>query len=135
LSGVELALLDLGLVVLADRGHAAVQRLLLHLEDRHRDAGVEEVHGDAAAHGAGADDGHLGDRAQRACLSGTSGILLAARSPKKAWRSALRLGRQHQRDEELALAAPCRRRRLALDGGLDGVDALARRREVPGHAP
>ena len=42
--------------------------------------------------------------------SGTSGILLAARSAKKAWRSALRLGREHQRQEELALVAPCRRR-------------------------
>ena len=29
--------------------------------------------------------------------AGTSGILLAARSAKKAWRSAFALGREHQR--------------------------------------
>src|SRR5579859_7275331 len=54
----RLGLLWLGgaraLVVLADRGEAAFQSGFLHLDDGHRDAGVEEVHGDAAAHGAGA---------------------------------------------------------------------------------
>jgi hypothetical protein len=53
---LELALLDLRLVVLAHHADALVERFLLHLEHRHRDAGVEEVHRDAAAHRAGADD-------------------------------------------------------------------------------
>ena len=43
-------------VVAADGGHAAIECFLLHFEQDHRDAGVDEVHGDAAAHRAGADD-------------------------------------------------------------------------------
>ena len=64
---LELALLDLRFVVLADGADAAVERFLLHLEHHHRDAGVEEVHRDAAAHGAGADHGDLLDLAHAAC--------------------------------------------------------------------
>ena len=40
-------------VVLADHGEALVERLLVALDDRHRDADVGEVHRDAAAHRAG----------------------------------------------------------------------------------
>ena len=47
------------LVVLADRRGAAVERGLLRFDHGHRDALVEEVHRDAAAHGAGADHAHL----------------------------------------------------------------------------
>jgi hypothetical protein len=55
---------------------AAVQRLLLHLEQqRHRDAGVQEVHRDAAAHGAGADHAPRGRSGAVGVSSGTSGIL------------------------------------------------------------
>ena len=43
------------LVILAHHAGAAVERVLRHLDDRHRDAGAEEVHRDAAAHRAGAD--------------------------------------------------------------------------------
>ena len=46
-------------VVAPDRGHAAFQRILLCLDDRHWNSGIEEVHRDAAAHGAGADHPHL----------------------------------------------------------------------------
>ena len=72
------ALLQRALVVLADGAEALVERLLLHLEQHHRDAGVGEVHRDAAAHRAGADDadlaigrsrrvfGHVGDLGRRA---------------------------------------------------------------------
>ncbi|MCY1207008.1 hypothetical protein D9M72_185920 [compost metagenome] len=49
-------------VVAPDRLQAAVQRLLRGLDDGHGVAGVEEVHGDAAAHGAGADDADAPDR-------------------------------------------------------------------------
>ena len=44
-------------VVLADRSQAAVERLLFRLHDRDGHADVQEVHGDAAAHRAGADHG------------------------------------------------------------------------------
>ena len=58
----EAALLGAVLVILADDGDAAVERLLLHFNDRHRNADAEEVHRDAAAHGAGADDADRFDR-------------------------------------------------------------------------
>ena len=61
----QLALLHAVFVVLADRGHALVQRFLLHFEHRHRNSRIQEVHGDAAAHGAGADHADLGDLARR----------------------------------------------------------------------
>ena len=50
------------LVVAAHDGDAAVERLLRGLDDRDRDAGAEEIHGDAAAHGAGADHADAADR-------------------------------------------------------------------------
>ncbi len=89
LSGFSLPFLTCDFVVLADRGHAAVERLLLGLEHRHRDAGVEEVHRDAAAHRAGADDGHLLDRRAAACRRARRG---------SCWRRARRRRRG---------AAPC----------------------------
>ncbi|MNZ66335.1 hypothetical protein D3C78_845560 [compost metagenome] len=61
----QLAALGADLVVLADLRQAAIQRLALLLEQHHRHADVGEVHGDAAAHGAGADHRDLADRAQR----------------------------------------------------------------------
>ena len=61
----EAAALGAALVVAADDLQAAVERVLLHLDDRHRDAGIGEVHRDAAAHGAGADDADLLDRDRR----------------------------------------------------------------------
>ncbi|MBC8070395.1 MAG: DUF3488 domain-containing protein, partial [Deltaproteobacteria bacterium] len=51
----ELALLERVLVVLADGPQPFLEGLGLHLEHRHGDAGIREVHRDAAAHGAGAD--------------------------------------------------------------------------------
>ena len=47
---------DAALVILADHGEALVQRLRVGLQHAHGNAGVGEVHGDAAAHGAAADD-------------------------------------------------------------------------------
>ena len=40
----QLALFDLRLVIFANRGHAAVQRFLLHLEHLDRNACVQQVH-------------------------------------------------------------------------------------------
>ncbi len=65
--GLELAALRGGLVVLADDAQAALQRFLFGFDDGDRNAGVGEVHRDAAAHGAGADDADLRDR-QRRCV-------------------------------------------------------------------
>ncbi len=66
-----LGLLRLGgagaLVVLADGADALVERLLLDLDHGHGDADVHEVHGDAAAHGAAADDADLLDRRSAGC--------------------------------------------------------------------
>ena len=69
----EAALLHGGRVVLPHDREAAVERLLAHLDHAHRDAGVGEVHGDAAAHGAGADDHRLGDRPSPASPSARRG--------------------------------------------------------------
>ena len=51
LVGFEFAFFDLGLVVFANRGNAAIQRLLLHLQHLDGDARVQEIHGDPTAHG------------------------------------------------------------------------------------
>ena len=103
LSCVELALLDLRLVVLADGRRRPCRAPPASSRARHRDAGVEEVHRDAAAHRAGADHGDAARSARVGVSSGTSGILLAARSAKNAWRSACDSGVVHQLEEELAL--------------------------------
>ena len=59
------ALLERPLVVLADHAEPLVERRLAGLEHRDRYAGIGEIHGDAAAHGAGADDRHRFDRPRR----------------------------------------------------------------------
>ena len=52
------------LIVLEHHAGAAIKRVLLGLNDDHGDAGREEVHGDTAPHGAGADHPDLLDRAR-----------------------------------------------------------------------
>ena len=84
------------LVILADDAEAAVERLLLHLDDRHRNAGGEEVHRDAAAHRAGADDADLLDRQRRRVVRHVGDL------------AGLALG-----EEEVALRARLRRRSSA----------------------
>jgi hypothetical protein len=61
----EAAALHADLVVLADAGHAGIERFAAGLLQEHRDAGVGARHGDAASHGAGADDRDLCDRVHR----------------------------------------------------------------------
>src|SRR5918993_1284346 len=53
------------LVVPADDADAPVEIGPVRLHDRHRNPGVQEVHGDAAAHGAGPDDADGPDRPRR----------------------------------------------------------------------
>ena len=45
----ELAFLERVLVILANGRNAAIERVLLHFKQHHRDAGVQEVHRDAGA--------------------------------------------------------------------------------------
>ena len=58
----EAAVAGAALVVGPHDAEAPVEGLLLRLDDGDGDAGVDEVHGDAAAHGAGADDADRRDR-------------------------------------------------------------------------
>ena len=53
--GLQSSLRDRAFVLLADAGDAAVQRFLFRFENGHGNADIREIHGDAAAHGAGAD--------------------------------------------------------------------------------
>ncbi len=46
-------------IVLLDVGHAAIERCLISFFKQHREAGVGKDHGNAATHGAGADDGDV----------------------------------------------------------------------------
>ena len=80
----EAALLHGARVVLADGGHAAIERLLAGLLDDHGDAGVGVGHGDAAAHGAGADD--------RRALDFATGVSL--RRCRGSWRRRARRRRR-----------------------------------------
>ena len=129
---LELALLDLGLVVFADRGHAAVQCFLLHLQHRDRDTGIEEVHRDATAHGACTDHGDLGHGALgriRGHIGNLGGCTFG--HEQMAQRAALR--RVHQVDEALTLVKQGLLERLFCRV-LDGVHTLARSWQVLGHA-
>ena len=126
LLGLELALLHGVLVVLADRGQAPVQRLLLHLQQHHGDAGVEEVHGDAAAHGAGANHAHAGDGAEYRAL-GQARHLGGRALGLEYMAQRARLGRLHQRLEQRALGLQTLVERL--ERGRHGLHALQRRRE------
>src|SRR5213082_3416022 len=119
---------DRGVVALPDDTEAALEGLRRELEQRHGDAGVGEGHGDAPAHGAGADHGGTVD-GERAHLG------------SEAWNPAglaLREEQVHQRlalravaalDERLALARERGFHRLRA-GRFDAVDD-PERRELP----
>ena len=105
-------------VVLPDRRKAAVERVLRGLDDRHRDAGIGEVHGDAAAHGAGADDAALADLARLHAGRHVRHLLGLALGEEDVALGARFLARQ-ELHEQLELA------RLALAERL--VEAVAHR--------
>ena len=126
--GLHAAALGGVLVVGADGLEAAIQRFLAGLEHRHGDACVGEVHGDATAHRAGADD--------------AAGLDLALR---RVGRHVLDLGgfalgeevialggrflRGQQLAEQFALALHALVERQ-FDGGLDALDDVPRRLEA-----
>ena len=131
-SALQAALAHGALVVLADRGDAALQRLGLGLEDRHRDAGVEEVHADAAAHGAGADDADLADLAHRRVLGHVGDLGRGALAEEDvAQRARLRRSASAARKPSRSTAMPSSKRLVGR--GLDRVDAAQRRRVVLRH--
>ena len=68
----EATALHRGLVVFTHQGQAALQRLLPGLHQYYRDARLGEIHGDAAAHGAGTDHGDPVYRPGR-CIGGDTG--------------------------------------------------------------
>ncbi len=90
------------LVILAHRPRAAVERILLHFEDGHRDAGGQEVHRNAAAHGPRADHADLLDRDQRGIGRDIVDLVRGAFGEEVvAHRGRLRAG--HELHEQLAL--------------------------------
>ena len=125
-------LLDLGhrqaalfggvLVVAAHDRDAAVERLLRGLDDGDRDAGGEEIHGDAAAHGAGADHADLGDLPGR-LVGRDVGDLRRLPLGEKDVALRLGLGRREQRHEHGALLRDSLVERQ-VDRVLDRLDRL-----------
>ncbi len=90
------------LVIAAHDRDAAIERLLRGLDDRDGDAGAEEIHGDAAAHGPGADHADARDPSGR--LVGTDAFDLR-RLPFGEEHMPLRLGLRglKERHEHFAL--------------------------------
>ena len=70
LIGGEAALGGAGFVILADDAGAAIERVLCHFDDRHRNSGRQEVHRNAAAHRAGTEHADLLDGRVAWCLRG-----------------------------------------------------------------
>ncbi|MNH11858.1 hypothetical protein D3C76_412600 [compost metagenome] len=60
----QLAAFDAAVVLLANLREPPVQRFALEFQQGDRDAGIGEVHGDAAAHGPRADHGNTLHRAK-----------------------------------------------------------------------
>ncbi len=126
--GLELAALRGGLVVLADHAEAAIERVLLRFDQRHRHADVREVHRDAAAHRAGADDADLLDRDRRSVLRHVRHFPhLALGEEHVALRRRLRAG--HQLHEQLALGRDALIERQ-VHGRLDAADVVFGREEA-----
>ncbi len=94
---------------------------MLHLQQLHRDACVEEAHGDAAAHGAGTDHGHLLDLAGGRVV-GHIGDLAGGTLTKEGVLHGLGLRAHHEGQEDFALFEDAGVNVL-LRGNLDGVNA------------
>ena len=106
-------------VVLADDRHATVERGLIHVLEQNRNAGIRVRHGDAAAHGAGANDSSTRDRTRgRVFWHARNPAGLALREEHVPHR--FRLDRQDAVGEQLDFAS---RAAVEVHGeaGLDGV--------------
>ena len=129
---LELALFDLGLVVLANDGNPFVQGLLLHFQHLDGNTGVQEVHGNAATHGASADDSDGLDVALRRVLRHVWNFGSGALGHENVAQGAA-FRREHQGSEDLALKGHAVVE-FFLGCRFDGVHTLARCREVFRHA-
>ena len=116
-------------VVLPDRRKPAVERVLRGLDDRHRDAGIGEVHGDAAAHGAGADDAAFADLARLHAGRHVRHLLGLALGEEDVALGARFLARQ-ELHEQLELARLALAERL-VEAVAHGFDAGRDRAESP----
>jgi len=99
---LKAAALHAPFIILADGRDAAVERVLLDLDEMHGDAGVREAHADAAAHRARAEDADLLDHPRGRLLRDVRDLRGLALGEKVV---ALRLGLRavHQPQEALAL--------------------------------
>ena len=132
LSLLEFAFFDLRFVVLADGRKAAVQCLLFHLQHLDRDACIQEIHGDTATHGAGANDSH----ARNAALGrvfGDIGNFGGRAIGNENMTQCATLRRHHQVGENFTLGHHPLFKFL-LGGGFYRIDTFAWRRKVLRHA-
>src|SRR5262249_55061084 len=90
------------LVILPHHSEAPIERVPRDLDHRHRDADVGEVHGDAAAHGAGADHDRLADLRRRRLRRHVGNLGRLALGEEEV-ALGLRLWRVERLEEELAL--------------------------------
>ena len=113
------------LVVLANRRQAALHRRVVHVLEQHGNAGVRVGHGDAAAHGAGADHRGPLDLRDRRVLRHVGHLRGFAIGEEHVHQRA-RFVRGHAVRKQLALA---RRALLEVERerAFDGVDGLERR--------
>ena len=129
---LELAFFDLGFVVLADGGHATVQRVLFHFEHLDWDARIQEVHRNTAAHGARTNHGHALDVALGR-VAGHVGDLAGSTVGHEDVAQRTAFWGEHEVGENLTLKCHAIVE-LFLGRGFDGVHALQGRRQVFGHA-
>ena len=129
---LELAFFDLGFVVAANCGQAAVQRFLLHFQHLHWHAGVQEVHGNAAAHGAGANNGHALDVAQRCVCGHVRNLGRSTLAQEQVAQGAAFAG-EHEVHENFTLGGHADGK-FFLGSSLDCCHALERCGKVLGHA-
>ena len=129
---LELAFFDLRLVVFANRGDAAVQRVLLHLQHLDRNAGVQKIHRNAAAHGASADHRYRLDLALRRIGRNVGNLGRCALGHEEMTQCPA-LRREHQIGKQFALKGHAIVE-FAFGGGFDCIDAFERCGQVLRHA-
>ena len=123
------ALFRRALVVGADLRHAPVERAGIDLEQRDRNARRQEVHRDAAAHRAGADDRDALDRAHGVVSAHAGNARRRALGEERvAQRTRFRASAMQLQEQPPLVAQPLVERHR--DRGRDRVDAFARRRIV-----
>ena len=118
----QLALFGARLVSAADSQHAALKSVRFGLDNRHRQAGVEEIHCNAAAHRAGADDPDFFD-APRRRIRRETGDFADLPFGGEDITQGLRLATGFQAQENLPFARQPGVE-WQVDGGLHGFDRL-----------